>query len=228
MMVIILASWYVLKHTLAARRRDPQRRGVYERLFYDLSAEHPHLWSRGGAREVALRGLLVRLKWRLIKLWYAPSRTVRAHSRDPDTDELGAWARVKRALVRRWLAEIDEKSSRGAAEAELGEGGMEDKFGAVTELLSLSTPVALADGEPAAARLTTPPFRVLRTRAPSPSGSDRPLSAASSGVMVVEEDKSSDDEGSDHGRSSSPGIMQRLGVPPTSGQAGERAAEVER
>ena len=94
---------------------------------------------------------------------------------------------------------------------ELGQAGIiSDHYGTVAELLARATPVAVADGEPAAAGAMTPPLAAKAAgRSRASSAGVRPMSpSGSSGVMVTEEK----DDGSE-GRSSRSFEMQRLSVP---------------
>lgn len=192
-------------------RNDPAERGAYEHVFQDFAAEFPELWSRYGPRESILpKGFWSKTKWKLINYWFDPSKTVLARS-PSDIDEMGIWARIKRRVTRRWLEELNIHEGSSLTAAERGEAEVAGDFGTVTELLTVSTPVAVADAEPAAAvALGLPQFRrILPTRSraaprrshsssPRQSGdvTQRPPSATGSGPMVDEE-KSSDDESSD-------------------------------
>jgi hypothetical protein len=227
LMVIVIVLWFIIKHMLAQRHQDPLRRGVYENLFHDLSTQHPRLWSRNGPRDTVVpRGMISTLKWRLLSTWFAPERTI-ARGRhgsgpDPADDELSFWGRVKRRLARRWLGSITVAPSSAAADQ--GESGLLVDGGsgvpAVQELLALAQPIAVAEGEPAAARVSTPPRPMVtevepgarrsrvrtatggsrgsrgsrsRSRSTSPraSGDD---GSVLSGLMVDEKGASSDEE----------------------------------
>lgn len=229
---------------LARRHQNPLRRGVYEALYHDLAVEHPGLWSRNGPRETVVpRGVASRVRWWLLRHWFAPNKTIAPGSSsrtavgghgpggfDTGESQLGYWAHLKRALASRWLAGIVVAPSSvgesllGAGEivddaanaVELGEAGVGAEFGAITELLALAQPVAVADGNPEAARLSTPPLPVRsvsarrrfeerfqkgsRRRKESPSGSDGGLErlgsgqSGYSGIMVDEKAASSDEE----------------------------------
>ncbi|KAI9654647.1 MAG: hypothetical protein M1821_005854 [Bathelium mastoideum] len=208
LMVLVLCLWYILKHSLARRRQTPYQRGIYEHLYHDLAIEHPTLWSRNGPREtVRPAGLLSSLQWRLLRAWFAPDKTIRLRPSDEDEDgssDLGTWARVKRRLARRWLSSIRVQRDGGAAGLEEGvvTSGSEDGLGAVTELLEVSTPVALAEAEPGAAEELRERERVkhrlsppgIRSRIRSESAGSRD----SSGVMV-EEKMISDEESNETG-----------------------------
>ncbi|KAF1983503.1 hypothetical protein K402DRAFT_396522 [Aulographum hederae CBS 113979] len=225
LMVLILVLWYLLKHVLARHRQDPLRRGVYERLFQDLATRYPQVWSRNGPREhIEPVGWVSRVKWRLLKRWFASERTINASARGEDRiDELGAWAAFKRRLVRRWLPGISLAPGSTVA-ADLGESGAGDEFSAMTELLALSTPVALGVAGPESAvgvgeRLGTLNWsgRVSEESGGSGDRGKRIESAerrGSAGVMVETEEKpGSEDEGNRPGSSrSSDGGASRLNL----------------
>lgn len=107
MMVLVLFLWYFIKHFLARRRQTPYQRGIYEHLFFELATAYPRLWSRSGPNEhVTPQNWLDRLKWRLIMFWNDSKKTIQKGSVDSEYDDLGAWARLKRTLTRRWTYQI--------------------------------------------------------------------------------------------------------------------------
>ncbi|KAF2739391.1 hypothetical protein EJ04DRAFT_508685 [Polyplosphaeria fusca] len=231
---LILVSWYFIKHTLASQRQDPLRRGVYEQLFHELAVAHPQLWSRRGPRDTVLPvGWWSALKWRLVTSWFSPERTVAARGYDPGDEELGVWSRVKRALVRRWLrsmAVMPHAHADGAASSSLDVENAYGDLGAIAELLSVATPVALADADPTAASRLQKRIPLARLRSLSPTRSEtggRPASArtsagsdgGASGVMVEEKGASGDeDEDADARRNRT--FQERLNVPLYPGGAG--------
>ncbi|KAK8152231.1 hypothetical protein BKA80DRAFT_286370 [Phyllosticta citrichinensis] len=84
------------------------QRGAYEHLFHEFSDLYPRLWSPSGPRQdINPRGGFFHgIKWRLVKGWYNPDRTIRAEAYDPAQD-LGQVARLKRRLTQRWLKELN-------------------------------------------------------------------------------------------------------------------------
>ena len=206
LMCIVVILYFVFKR--ADRfdgRNDPVRRGAYEHIFQDFATEFPDLWSRYGPRDhVQPRGFWSAAKWRLVTYWFDPRRTVAARS-PSDIDEMGLWAKLKRRVARRWLAQLQLAEGSLLSVAEMGDAA---DFGTVFGLLSV-TPVAMADGDPAAAVALRPlEFRragPMRSRAGrrrshstgsrhSAEGSPvRPSSGGGSSPMVDEE-RSSDDE----------------------------------
>lgn len=117
-MVLVLVGWYVLKHLFARHRQDPLRRGSYERLFADLHAVRPDIWSRQGPREyLQPRDWRSRLKWQLIVRWTAGKATRTLPNAD-DEDSLGVWKRLKRWCIHRWTPEIELMDSASSSEAQ--------------------------------------------------------------------------------------------------------------
>ncbi|MCJ1427912.1 hypothetical protein MMC29_005818 [Sticta canariensis] len=205
MMLLVLIFWYVIKHFLARRRQTPYQRGIYENLFHELAANYPILWSRSGPRDlIRPQSMMDRFKWRLILYWNMPGKTIKAGPVDEDSefDGLGAWARLKRTLTRRWTSQIRRisESNSNASPAFLEEGGdanaVSSGIGEVTELLAL----------PATEHAQNLPGGMLKVPLPAASGmrrysmvssrsgsAERPSSKDSSGtkrnsgVMVEEE-----------------------------------------
>lgn len=205
LMLIVMIIYIVLKNSLSIRREDPLRRGTYENIFTQFAAARPELWSRNGPRKyMKTRGPISWLKWHIICLWFDPSRTLTAKPL-ADIEDMGLWARIKHKIARRWLSEITLAPGDSAVslidsnDPELGD------FGAVSELVALSAPVAMADGDPrgAAEAAGRSSFRRAllerRSRSRSSSGGSRTgfgrslrPQSPSSAVMVCEE--STDDE----------------------------------
>ncbi|KAK4556046.1 hypothetical protein LTR86_006742 [Recurvomyces mirabilis] len=166
LMLFVLVLWYCVKHSLQRRRQTPYQRGLYEHLFTELEDEYPLLWSGSGAAEdIEPQGLVSRLKWRLLKQWFAPEKTINKKvysslSPDGDDAELGSWARTKRYLLRRWLPGIRRSQipnpGNTLAMAELGRTSRTSIHGtrseptAIHELAKSSTPLAIAEAEPSA------------------------------------------------------------------------------
>lgn len=227
LMIFVLLLWYCVKHSLQRRRQTPYQRGVYEHLFNDLEDQYPNLWTSGGAADdIEPVNFTDRLKWRLLKRWFAPDKTVnkRLYSSlagDGDTG-LGAWAGFKRYLLRRWLptirlrhrpgdtisiAEIAEQQGpSNSAPASL----LHYEPGTINELAKMSTPVAMADAEPTAVQQISTyglrPFSLQDRRTSSAPNTprhseDRPSSRGSSGVMIEERNLS--DTESDAGEGAS-------------------------
>lgn len=182
LMLFVLALWYCVKHSLQRSRQTPYQRGLYEHLFATLRDAYPQIWSsRGAIPTVAPKGLLNRLKWRLIRTWFAPKKTVDRRlysslapegSGDDDAD-IGAWARVKRLLLKRWLPGIlaDTQSTKDDGDpislAEIGglpfpqqlsstshntfpDTQTQTQTQTLAHLAQTSTPLFLAEAEPAA------------------------------------------------------------------------------
>ncbi|KAK7515999.1 uncharacterized protein IWZ02DRAFT_435293 [Phyllosticta citriasiana] len=84
------------------------QRGAYEHLFHEFADQFPRLWSPNGPRQnIHPRGSFFHgLKWRLVKSWYDPDRTIHAKAYNP-AEDLGKMARLKRDFTRRWLKELN-------------------------------------------------------------------------------------------------------------------------
>ncbi|KAI9815160.1 MAG: hypothetical protein M1832_005562 [Thelocarpon impressellum] len=205
-MAAIIGMWFVLRHVLVLQRRTPYQRGVYERLFAEMAAAHPRLWSRNGPRPVAPTTFVGRLKWRLIKRWAAPEKTIRAGGDDDVSatargdDDLSGWSRVKRQLMRRWSSQItfvarsDAESTAGlmdeavpASAPDIGAG----EARVTTELFTMPDPVPpRAGGLGVAAAATAPASTPASGAKDGVAGlASRPSSAGTgrhSGVIVEE------------------------------------------
>ncbi|KAK5114447.1 hypothetical protein LTR62_002382 [Meristemomyces frigidus] len=160
LMIFVLMLWYCVKHSLQRRRQTPYQRRLYENLFTELEAQYPLYWSSTGPIDhIEPQDFLNRLKWRLLKQWFAPSRTINKKnynslSLDGDqADDLGTWARCKRYLLRRWLPSIQRSQLRVntniLAMAELGiaerrssiHSSRSGPVAAIQQLAKTSTPV---------------------------------------------------------------------------------------
>jgi hypothetical protein len=207
----VLCLWYCVKHSLQRSRQTPYQRGLYEHLFTELEDEYPLLWSSAGAADdIEPRGAINKLKWRLLKRWFAPEKTINKKlysslSPDGDDTELGSWARYKRHLLRTWLPHIkaDQRAATDAvALAELGLGSSRLSFHStrsepvptISQLAKISTPLAMADAEPTAVQqISTMGLRPLSLTerrgsggTPRHSSEERPSSRGSSGIMIEE------------------------------------------
>ncbi|KAH5139488.1 hypothetical protein HBI56_226600 [Parastagonospora nodorum] len=203
-LALVLILWYGVKHSLSTQRQNPLRRGVYEALYHELATQHSELWSRKGPRKgVVPVGWWNGIKWRLVTTWFSPAKlTLAPRNYDPATQEFGAWSRCKQYLVRRWLTDLPVLTAStlptSSPTTSAYDQNMDKDLGAVGELLSIATPVAIAELDPTAASRLQKRIPVERLRSLSPSGSDggsegRPGSSGGrSGVMV--EEKGSEDE----------------------------------
>lgn len=202
LMVLVVILYLFIKSSLSNRRDNPLQRGAYEEIYYEFATEYPELWSRAGPRTyVVPTGFFSKLRWRIVKSWFLPSKTI-SRRNISELEEMGLWARIKRRLAQRWLGQI--KLAPGSGDMEMGLLGADGEFSTVNELLQTSTPEAMAVGDPTIAmRMGSPPFRRFsprgrgRSRSSSGGRSNRPNSLGSE--MVVEEEKS-EDEGSAGGK----------------------------
>lgn len=217
LMIFVLLLWYCVKHSLQRSRQTPFQRGLYESLFNDLEEEYPQLWTSGGAVEdIEPEGVWNRIKWRLIRRWFAPEKTINkrlssALAPDDQRAELGAWAAIKQQLLFRWLGEM--RTSQTLGTIELAEAGANSSTEAhyemetINELAKASTPVVVADAEPtAAARIARYGLRPLtpEERRPSLTSDGRPSSRGSSGIMLEERNLSDSESDAGEGAASSP------------------------
>jgi hypothetical protein len=201
-LALVLILWYGVKHSLSKQRQNPLRRGVYEALYHELATRHAQLWSRSGPRKgVVMVGWWNSIKWRLVTSWFGEEKVKPLGGYDPATQEFGAWSRMKQYLVRRWLDELPVMtvSALPTTTNEISEVSFDKDLGAVGELLSIATPVAIAELDPTAASRLQKRIPVERLRSLSPTRSDagsagRPTSAAGSEKVMVEEKGASEDE----------------------------------
>ncbi|KAL9084281.1 MAG: hypothetical protein Q9159_005326 [Coniocarpon cinnabarinum] len=225
LMFVVLILWYVLKHSLASRKQTPYQRGVYEHLYHDLATQNSQLWSRAGPRrDVQPIGFYSRLRWWFLRRWFDPRRTIAKPTSDPDEDVggsgLGAWARCKRMLARKWLGTIDARRRPSISESE---EALTDTV-PLSDVVATSTAAGTAETVPAVARLSRQNLdRLSLPASGSPRTSARPSSSggSSGGLMVEERDvgerrASLDGVGvwSEHGgvRRSIDGLMETFGV----------------
>ncbi|KAL8721748.1 MAG: hypothetical protein Q9225_001646 [Loekoesia sp. 1 TL-2023] len=203
LMLLVLSLWDIVKHVLARRRQTPYQRGVYEHLFRDLATSYPQLWSRSGPRQfIRPQGMMGRVKWNLILYWNRPEKTVRSGAPDPDSDEddLGAWARCKRTLTRRWTSQLRSTAPVGVSSSSLEEGSADDLgvisdgVSGVTELLALPATENAENLPGGMLRLPVSPGAQARRQRASPQRSslERPTSKGSSGgrdsgILIEEE-----------------------------------------
>ena len=124
LMVVVLFFWYFTKHSLAHERQTPYQRGIYEDMFYKMATDYPQLWARTGPREgIRPQSTLDRLKWKLLTIWNDPRKTIRKdRGADAAYDDLGASARFKRMLTRRWTSQLTSFDHLGTSSTTL-EGG---------------------------------------------------------------------------------------------------------
>lgn len=213
-----------MKHSLQRSRQTPYQRGLYENLFLYLEETYPQLWtSSGAADDVEPPGLVDGIKWRLLKRWFAPERTINKKlysslAPDGDTTELGTLDNVKRNLLLRWLPKfrpVPVGDSLELAEAGPPRADIRLEADAIKTLAKMSMPVAVADAEPSAAApistLGLSPLN-LKGRASRRTSEERPGSRGSSGLMVEERNLSDSD--SDVRDGSSEHELRRIHVDP--------------
>ncbi|USP80094.1 hypothetical protein yc1106_07368 [Curvularia clavata] len=204
-LAVVLILWYGVKHSLASQRQNPMRRGVYEALYHELATEHSSLWTRRGPRDgVVPIGWWGNIKWRLITHWFGKDKMKLGRDYDPAAEEFGSWSRTKRWLARRWLGELavmplpqampnPPNSANQPPIDTVSAYPLDKNLGAIGELLSIATPVAVAELDPTtASRLQSRvPVERLRSlsppaRAASRSRSRNSQGSSDGGVMVEE------------------------------------------
>jgi hypothetical protein len=208
-LALVLILWYGVKHSLSKARQNPLRRGVYEALYHELATRHAQLWSRSGPRKgVVMVGWWNSVKWRLVTGWFGEEKVKPLGGYDPATQEFGAWSRMKQYLVRRWLDELPVMtvSELPTTTKEVMDVDFDKDLGAVGELLSIATPVAIAELDPTAASRLQKRIPIERLRSLSPTRSEkgsagRPASSGglSEGAMVEEKGASEDERSGDEG-----------------------------
>lgn len=212
-LVIVIILWYGIKHNLSTQRQNPLRRGVYEALYHELATSHSTLWTRRGPRQgIVPIGWWSSLKWRLLSSWFSDSKLKLTPNYDPAIEEFGAWSRTKRYLARRWLATLPtmpiETLPHTVSPGEHTPFALSPstkELGAVGELLSIATPVAIAELDPTAASKLQQRVPIERLRSLSPTRSEGRSSGRGSsdggdgGVMVEEKGVSEDERSGDEG-----------------------------
>ena len=156
LMVVVLIGYNILQRTIA-QRPDPYPRGVYERLFQELSSDFPLLWTRNGPRDLLagpthgssgprmgselgtmpvrrrgfIRSRADAFKWKLVQHWNAPAETIARNVRDRADafDGLDSWSRAKRILTRRWTAEIGKGVAKRLSDPGYAEDGRNADIG---------------------------------------------------------------------------------------------------
>lgn len=226
-LLVVIILWSGIKHNLSSQRQNPLRRGVYEALYHELATDHSNLWTRRGPRPgIVPVGWWGAVKWQLLTTWFGDDKLKLKSNDDPATEEFGAWSRTKRYLARRWLSELTVMPVT-ADMLETPQHG-DDFHGskldldltAVGELVSIATPVAIAELQPTAASGLQKRIPVERLRSLSPSRSEgassvgRPSSEGGySGVMVEEKGASEDERSGDDSVNERQRMKQRLNVP---------------
>lgn len=209
-LLTVLILWYGVKHSLASQRQNPIRRGVYEALYHELATDHSTLWTRRGPRDdVVPVGWWGSVKWRLITRWFGKDKTKLGKDYDPASEEFGAWSRTKRWLTRRWLDELSvmplpqhppltnaphtAQPNVPPSSDTMSSYPLDKDLGAIGELLSIATPVALAELDPTAASRLQGRISIERLRSLSPPAvlgsrsKSRESAASSDGGVMVEE-----------------------------------------
>ena len=143
-----------------------------------MEYQYPHIWSAEGAvSDAEPEGFLNKLKWRLLRRWFAPEKTVNKklyQSLVPDGDDdvdIGSWGRFKSYLLKRWLPQIRFKQhpENGIQMTDVEQGlstsapaSLHYAPGTVSEIVKASTPVLIADAEPTVLQqITTTGLRPL-------------------------------------------------------------------
>lgn len=256
-LLVVMILWYGVKHTLSSQRQNPLRRGVYEALYHEFAMEHSTLWTRRGPRKGVIPvGWWNAVKWRFITTWFGDDKLKIGTTNDPATQEFGVWSRTKRWLARRWLSDLTVMPITSADQLQAFQQEQQHQhsqqpsdtlplkgsqidvvdLGAVGELLSIATPVAIAELDPTAASKLHSRLPIQQQQrqqqqrssslSPSPArnyheagtSGRRPSSeGAMSGVMVEEKGPSEDERSADEEEEEiqTRDDMKRLDVPLT-------------
>lgn len=174
-MLIVLILWYIIKHYLAGRRQTPHQRGIYENFFNEMANENPSLWSRMGPRDyVVPDGILARLKWRFIKTWSAPERTILMDTDGSDGSggDMGTMFKIKQYLIRRWTSQLRNNRAVKATALEDGlivpeDETASDTHSIVTEGLAGATELLVVPATPAVEARIAPMLPEMATHDPS-------------------------------------------------------------
>ncbi|EEQ35327.1 conserved hypothetical protein [Microsporum canis CBS 113480] len=174
-MLIVLILWYIIKHYLAGRRQTPHQRGIYENFFNEMANENPSLWSRMGPRDyVVPDGILARLKWRFIKTWSAPERTILMDTDGSDGSggDMGTMFKIKQYLIRRWTSQLRNNRAVKATALEDGlivpeDETASDTHSVVTEGLAGATELLVVPATPAVEARIAPMLPEMATHDPS-------------------------------------------------------------
>ena len=129
-MLAVMVGWYALKHVLRFKAQVLPKKGIYESFYNEMAHANPTLWSRHGPRDyITPKGRISRLKWRLIRRWAAPEKTIKPELEkkndvDPAND-LGTLNRFRRYLMRRWTEQL-ERAARSNVTLSLEDGDVVD------------------------------------------------------------------------------------------------------
>ncbi|KAH6644120.1 hypothetical protein C7974DRAFT_407825 [Boeremia exigua] len=223
-LVVVLVLWYGVKHSLSTQRQNPLRRGVYESLYQNLANDYPHLWtSRGPKSDITMVGTFGLLKWRLITRWFGSEKLHKTGDYNPAVDEFSSWSRIKRYLVSRWLPELRivladtlPQSQRLNDDQSRSISSSGNDIGAIAELMTIATPIAMAETEPVAASKLQSRLQATRLKSLSPARSRTSSDGSNSEVMIDERGVSEDERSGDEDRDGDRGRWdrrQQLDVP---------------
>jgi len=188
LLLLVLFGVNIMRNIFDNATQDPLRRATYEQVYTRFSESRSDLWTRAGPRDyVHAKGLWGRVKWWLIKSWFAPTHTIAVHPANswaPSAASLGVWGQAKTFIASLWLSRLQTTNPIDPySETELGDGkGMQDG--------------KRPNGDAKGGRNNSPS---KHGRPVSPRGS--PGSQGPSGVLVEEEeDTDSDDNQGGRGR----------------------------
>ena len=159
-MVAVMVGWYALKHVLRFKAQVLPKKGIYESFYNEMANANPTLWSRYGPRDYIMpKGRMSRVKWKLIRRWAAPEKTIKPElERKDDVDpanDLGTLNRFRRYLMRRWTAQL-ERAARSNVTLSLEDGEIasddvkSEHRSVIAEGLAEATEVMVIPATPAA------------------------------------------------------------------------------
>lgn len=215
-MLFVIVGWYAVKHLLRFKSQVLPKKGIYESFYNEMSDSSPAFWSRYGPRDYILpKGRVDRVKWKLVRRWAAPERTInrevdKKNDIDPAND-LGTMNRFRRYLMRRWTSQLEEtarnKKTISLEDGDISNDGKSEHQSVIAEALAEATEVMVIPATPAAetifdhdappqipppdgyfSRTTRPVQDILSRKLSSQSVHRRSSSGDRASCVVVEEE----------------------------------------
>ena len=169
-MVAVIFCWWITKHVVHSQLQDFNRRSVYSNLFSSLSLAYPNLWTPTGPRSsIFPQTFTSRIKWRLIRVWANPYRTIYAGLLASD-DGLGTLSRLRRSWMQLWTEQLAQElrypkaGSESSSTLELGtenDGLIMQSIDAATNLLTVPGTTGIVDASKS--RISRSPIRTPKS-----------------------------------------------------------------